>query len=309
MHRSWIALSVTLILCFAAPAGATAAEGDPCPANQPRPTISVSDPAGAGSLYATHILRLRFGASGDDSTELRSFTAPGARILGDDNREVVSDRPGQLTLTAVFFIQHYGTTFDDKDYSCSMTVTQAVDLKAPNRATVVGRLKRPRLVDRARNLWYRRVEYSFVVKRPSAAADLSPLTVRARAVRRARYPKASTKAFTRVFGQREFDTVEQRYRNGCEGGLICQPEGPRGFAKGIGVRVNEVSRGLEISVDVPTGYFSRNALKNRIIPTPFGVDVQVFQSGKRIARLRAAGRCDSYGQAANCRFKKVRTKP
>ena len=126
-------------------------------------------------------------------------------------------------------------------------------------------------------------------------------------MRRARYPRASTKAFTRVFGQREFDATEQRYRNGCEDGLICQPEGPRGFAKGIGVRVDQGSRGLKISVDVPTGYFSRNALNNRIIPTPFGVDVEVLQSGRRIARLRAAGRCDSCGQAANCRFKKVRT--
>jgi hypothetical protein len=303
MHRLWIGLPVTLILCLAAPGAATAAEGDPCPASQPRPSISVSDPAGAGSLYATHILRARFGQSGEDSTELRSFTAPGARVF--DNREVVSDSPGQLTLTAVFFIQHFGTTFGEQDYSCSMTVSQAVALKAPNRSTVVGRLKRPRLVDRRRNLWYRRVEYSFVVRRASTAADLSPFTVRARAVRRARYPKASAKAFTRVFGQREFDAKEQRYRNGCESGLICQPLAPRGFATGIGVRVNAVSRGLEISVDVPTSY----PKGNRVIPTPWGVDVEVFQSGQRIARLRAAGRCVSGGQAARCTFKKVRTKP
>jgi hypothetical protein len=62
-----------------------------------------------------------------------------------------------------------------------------------------------------------------------------------------------------------------------------------------------------VSVNVPTGCFSRNALDARLIPTPFGVDVDVFQSGVRIARLRAAGRCDSYRQAANCRFKKART--
>ena len=48
-------------------------------------------------------------------------------------------------------------------------------------------------------------------------------------------------------------------------------------------------------------------LDGRLIPTPFGVDVEVFQSGLRIARLRAAGRCDSYGQAARCRFEKART--
>jgi hypothetical protein len=88
----------------------------------------------------------------------------------------------------------------------------------------------------------------------------------------------------------------------------CAPLGPRGFAKGTGVDVEERgSRGLKVSVNVPTGCFSRNALDARLIPTPFGVDVDVFQSGVRIARLRAAGRCDSYRQAANCRFKKART--
>ena len=85
MHRRCIALPFALILFLAAPGAAGAAEGDPCPANQPRPTITVSDPAGAGSLYATHILRVRFGQSGNDSTVLRSFAAPGARVLGDDN--------------------------------------------------------------------------------------------------------------------------------------------------------------------------------------------------------------------------------
>ncbi len=174
MDRRWIALSLTPILFFAASGGARAAEGDPCPANQPRPSITVSDPAGAGSLYATHILRVRFGASGEDDTELRSFAAPGARILPDDNNpEVVSDTPGQLTLTAEFFIQHNGTSFDDRSYTCTMTVTQTVGLKAPNRA-VVGRLTRPRLVDRRRNLWYRRVTYSFTVTSAKSAADRSP---------------------------------------------------------------------------------------------------------------------------------------
>lgn len=306
MRGRWIALPFTLILFVTAPAGARAAEGDPCPANQPRPTISVLDPAGAGSLYATHILRLRFGQSGNDSTELRSFAAPGARILGDDNSpELVSDSPGQLTLTAVFLIQHDSTSFQDNGYTCSMTVMQNVELKAPNRA-VFGRLTRPRLVDRKRHLWYRRVTYSFTVKSAKSAADRSPFTVRARATRRAKYPGARVRALSRVFGQREFDTVEQRYRNGCFQALICAPETARGsFAKGLGVLVDQVNGRLKVLVTVPTSY----PRGNRIIPTPWGVDIEVFQRGRRVARLRAAGRCTAGGQAAKCTFKKVSTKP
>ena len=308
MDRRWIALSLTPILFFAASGGARAAEGDPCPANQPRPTISVTDPAGAGSLYATHILRVRFGASGEDDTELRSFAAPGARILPDDNNpEVVSDTPGQLTLTAEFFIQHNGTSFDDRSYTCTMTVTQTVGLQAPNRA-VVGRLTRPRLVDRRRNLWFRNVTYSFTVTSAKAAADRSPFTVRARATSRAKYPGARVRALSRVFGQREFDTVEQRYRNGCFEMLICAPETARGFAKGIGVLVDQRVGALKVFVFVPTSYPSR-VLGRRAIPTPWGVDVEVLQSGRRIARLRAAGRCTQGGQAARCTFKKASTKP
>jgi len=252
---------------------------------------------------------VRFGSSGRDYTEVRSFTAPGASVRGglspDDDTTLVSDDPGPLPLAAVFLIQHDGTTFDDKGYTCTMTVKQTVELRAPNRAAV-GKLSRPRLVDRRRNLWYRRVVYSFSVLAKGAAADRSPFAVRARATRRAKYPGAGTRAFSRIYGLRGFDFVEQRYRNGCEGALICAPETSRGFAKGIGVRVEELGgRGLKVSVDVPTSY----PAGNRIIPTPWGVDVEVLQSGRRIARLRAAGRCTAGGQAARCTFKKASTKP
>jgi hypothetical protein len=43
-------------------------------------------------------------------------------------------------------------------------------------------------------------------------------------------------------------------------------------------------------------------------PTPFGVDVEVLQSGQRIARVRIAARCDSYRQSSRCRFKRIDTR-
>jgi len=65
------------------------------------------------------------------------------------------------------------------------------------------------------------------------------------------------------------------------------------------------SSDLKVIVLVPASY-SRG---NRIIPTPWGVDVVVLQSGRRVARLRAAGRCTQGGQAARCTFKMASTKP
>jgi len=100
--------------------------------------------------------------------------------------------------------------------------------------------------------------------------------------------------------------VEQRYRNGCFEMLICAPETARGsFAKGIGVLVDQRGGALKVFVFVPTSY----PRGNRIVPTPWGVDVEVLQSGRRVARLRAAGRCTAGGQAAKCTFRKASTKP
>jgi hypothetical protein len=275
--------------------------------------ISLVDPGAGPALYATQELRVKLSQAGEPGVEARSVTAPGARVdiegaegSGGASALLTIDQPGPLTVTVQAADSDPALDPGDTgaDTECTHTVSATFDILAPT-ATEVGKLRRPRLVDRARNLWYRRVVYSFTVTPSGPGANRSPLTVRTRVVRRATFPGARSRAVSWAYGMREFDYVEKR---GCN--LICAPEGPRGFSKGIGVRVEELgTRGLKLSVDVPTGYFSRNGLDNRLIPTPFGVDVEVFQSGVRIARLRAAGRCDSYGQAANCRFKKARTSP
>jgi hypothetical protein len=268
------------------------------------------DPGADGVLHATQELRVKLSQAGEPGVEARSITAPGARVdvegaelYGGTAALLTIDQPGPLTVTVQAADRDPALDPGDTgaDTDCTHTVSATFDILAPT-PTAVGKLRRPRLVDRARNLWYRRVVYSFTVTPSGAGADRSPLTVRARVAKRAKFPGARSRAVSWAYGMREHDYVE---RHGCN--LICAPLGPRGFSKGTGIRVEERgSRGLKISVDVPTGYFSRNALDSRLIPTPFGVDVEVFQSGVRIARLRAAGRCDSYGQAARCHFKRAR---
>jgi hypothetical protein len=310
-------LGVFLAGLLAAPAAAVADENKPCSAGRAPPSLSLVDPGAGSGLYATQELRVKLTRDGEQYGGVRSIDAPGARVdiegaEGSDGAAALLwiDRPGPLTVTAR--VPDVDPALDSgssgREDECTHTVSGTFDIR-PASVARAGKLSRPRLVDRARNLWYRRVVYSFSVTAKGPTADRSPLTVRARATRRATYPGGRTRAVSRVYGQREFDLVEQQYRNGCHGALICAPETPYGgYAKAIGVRVEELEgRGLKLSVDVPTSYPRGGT--GRTIPTPWGVDVEVFQSGRRIARLRAAGRCVAGGQAARCSFKRASTKP
>lgn len=90
--------------------------------------------------------------------------------------------------------------------------------------------------------------------------------------------------------------------------VVCAPETSRGFAKGVGVRVDRLGsdnlRGLKINVITPTGVSYSVGRDERFKPTPFGVDVEVLQAGRSVARLGVAARCDG-GQASRCRFKTI----
>ena len=110
-------LAAVLVTFLAVPRIAVAYEPPPCPADQPPPTLSVSDPKGAGSLFATHVLRAKI-----EGGEVRSFTAPGARIFSQDDAgrpELVSDTPGPLTATAVVVIRDTERLPYQDDYSCT----------------------------------------------------------------------------------------------------------------------------------------------------------------------------------------------
>ena len=291
-----------LVIVLTAPATAAAADPPPCPGDQPRPTLSVTDPKGAGSLYATHILRANL-----QGGEPRSFTAPGARIFTHDDESrptLVSDRSGPLTVTAVVVIRDTETLPYQDDYSCTTTVATTVDLLAPAQS-VFGDFRRPRYIVPSRKLYSPSPNFSFTVKLAKVGADQSPFTVRARGASRMKVPGPGSKAASHDYPLREFE-VDRVQSGGCE--LLCSGVTDRGFQRRVEVGVDRVRGGLRILVTTPTGlhFFARG--EERFKPTPWGVDVEVLQSGRRIARLRAAARCDSFGQSSTCRFKTVSTK-
>jgi hypothetical protein len=292
-----------LVVLLAAPASAAAYDPPPCPSDQPRPTLSVTDPKGAGSLYATHILRANL-----QGGEARSFTAPGARIFTQDDESrptLVTDSSGPLTVTAVVVIRDTETLPYQDDYSCTTTVATTVDLLAP-APSVFGDFKRPRYIVPARKLYSPSPDFSFTVKLAKVGADQSRFTVRARGASRMKVPRPGAKTASHDYPLREFEVGDGEGSRGCE--LLCSPVTDRGFQKRIAVGVDRVSRGLKVTVTTPNGlhFWARGA--ERFKPTPWGVDVEVLQSGHRIARLRAAARCDSFGQSSTCRFKTVSTK-
>ena len=218
------------------------------------------------------------------------------------------DTPGPLTLTAVVVIRDTERLPSQDDYSCTTTVTTTVALQAATPA-VFGDFKRPRFIVPERKLYSPQPDFSFTVKPAKVGDDKSPFTVRARASRRLKVPGRGLKAASHEYPLREFEFPAGEGPR-CE--LICPPETSRGFAKSVGVRVDRIGRnsglgGLKVNVISPTGvYFSRGS-DEAFRPTPFGVDVEVLQSGRRIARLRVAARCDSSGQSSRCKFKRIST--
>jgi hypothetical protein len=311
VRSTCLSLLAGLVISLAASGVALADETTPCPASQPAPTLSVVDPAGAGSLYATHVLRVNLKSAGTGTAEARSFTAPGARMFPRDDASgpsLLSETPGQLVVTAVVVIEDTEQLPSSDNYSCTTTVATTVTLQAPQPA-VFGDFKRPHYLVPARRLYSPSPVFSFTVKPAKAAADQSPFTVLARGSSRLKVPGRRVKAASHDYPLRAFEFDEGDFR-GCE--LLCSPETDRGFEKRVEVSASRLgsraASGLKITVLGPTGlhFFARG--EERFKPTPWGVDVTVLQSGHRIARLRVAARCDSFGQSSRCRFKKISTK-
>ncbi len=246
-------LAAVLVTFLAVPRIAIAYEPPPCPADQPPPTLSVSDPKGAGSLFATHVLRAKI-----EGGEVRSFTAPGARIFSQDDAsrpELVSDTPGPLTATAVVVIRDTERLPYQDDYSCTSGVATTVELLAPG-PSVFGNFRRPRYIVPARKLYSPSPTFSFTVKLAKVGTDLSPFTVRARGSSRLKVPGAGVRQASHNYPLREFEIPDRAESRRCE--LLCTPVTDRGFAKRIAVHVEQLGTrpgagGVKITVEPPDG--------------------------------------------------------
>lgn len=283
--------------------------------------MKITDPAGGGSTYATHELTVTARGTGQDtSLNSRTASAPGARRLDDpesgNNPVFVRDTPGPLTVSAV--VDTTDPSRPASDPSCSATVSATVQLR-PALAPLVS-LKRPRKARDGRGalIYEPNPPFTIIIKHRTGS-DRTPMTVRARVTRRLRLPKKGAKAASEVVAQRASDSVDQREPGGAGrcNQLICSRKAKGGHLKSPNVSVFPLesqkvfSKGLRVRLESPNGYpppFRRGKADQRNIKTPYGADIEVFQSGRRIARLRIVALCNGYGQSAKCRFRKISTK-
>ena len=203
------------------------------------------------------------------------------------------------------------------DQGCTANVSATVQLR-PALPLVIS-LKRPRKGrDGRRRLIYQPNPPFTIIVKHRTGSDRSPITVRARLSRRLRLPKRGAKAAVEVVAQRASDSVEEEDSGGpraCRQ-LICGRRSERGFLKSPEVFVfptesrRTFSNGLRVQLVSPNGYPPpyRRGPQQALRKTPFGADIELLQSGRRIARLRIVASCLGGGQSARCKFRKISTK-
>jgi hypothetical protein len=303
-RRAVLILVLVLALALIPAASAQAAE---CPPGSPTLVATVNGKT-TGPLYTTRDLLVRVRLSGGAVFSVDSFEVTGIRQLphpdGDeaprDQFFGTADAPGTLTATATL-------TNDDADPPCTVSGSASFEIRAATTPEV-SKLRRPRPFKGHRGwLWDSR--FWFFVK-PGSTGAVTPLTVEARAIRRARVPGPSAPAKRITFPMRPSDgpPPDQEPRGGCGfTTLVCPPEF-RTWPRGAEVEVRaqggrEVPAVLRVVVTLPRGV----PVGRRLAKTPVGVDVKVLQGGAPIARLRIAGRCDPRGQFSQCSLKKLST--
>ena len=303
MRWRWLAGLIAAGLA-AAPPALGQDDFQPCSSAAAPATFTVVD-SGFSSLYATHTLHLKAAQQGEEPPFVRSASAPGARVFADDSDTppvLVSDSPGPLTVSAVLL----ATDSDGK--ACTANVTTTVQLLSPARSKV-SKLKRPGYLVPKRRLYKPNPIFSFTVKPDKAAPDRRPFTVTARVSHRLRLPGKGAKARTKAYLQRGFEMGEHKSLTFCQGELLCPRRTKRGWPKEVELDVRPhnddgaATKGIKVIARSPAGYPADRALK--FFQTPWGLDLQVFQAGHRLARLRVVARCSGGGQSSRCRFKKV----
>jgi hypothetical protein len=303
MRWPWLAGLIAVGLAAVSPA---LGQDDlpPCSSAAAPATFTVVD-SGFSSLYATHALHLKPSQQGEEPPFVRSASAPGARVLTDDGDTapvLVSDNPGPLTVSAVLH------AIDSDGKACRADATTTVQLLSPARSKV-SKLKRPGYLVRKRRLYKPNPTFSFTVKPDKAAPDRRPFTVTARVSHRLRLPGKGAKVRTKAYPQRRFEIGEPQSLKFCQGELLCPRRTKRGWAKEVELDVRPhiddgaATKGIKVIAKSPAGYPADRALK--FFQTPWGLDLQVFQAGHRLARLRVVARCSGGGQSSRCSFKKV----
>jgi len=295
---------LVLLILVLLPAGA--ADAADCPPGSPTLVAMVNGKT-SGPVYTTRDLLVRVRLSGGAYYTVNSFDVSGLRRVqhpdGDESppNEAygIADAPGTLGVTA---------SLTNDDLGCTVSGTVNFEIRQAT-APIVSRLRKPP-VFRGHRPWLWDSKYWFWVK-PGPTGDVRPLTVEARAIKRARIPGPSVPAKRVTFPMRPSDGTPpdlDPHGNCAQGEIIC-PRHIRTWPDGVSVDVDtlggrEAPGLVKVRVQLPSGV---PTLHRTLRKTPIGLDVKVLQGGAPIARLRMAGRCDPRGQFFLCRYKKLST--
>lgn len=248
-----------LVLCLAMvwPAAAQAPDPPCAPGVAPSATIQADDRG--GSLTATHTIDLRLQTSEDEISEFEVALPPGAvRDRWSSPTAFHVDAPGPVPITATW--RHF--VVEDAAYcTASAATTLNIDPAKPVRYIGPSRHKG----------WLSALEWRVLIGKD---ADLRPVQVRIRGVRRARLPGASAPVETVTFALR-----------GGDKGLSYYGRALRTLrSAGWHFDAYVARRGEEIDIHMR----DHSNRKGR----SFGFELELTQAGRRLGRTRAVGRCN-----------------
>lgn len=259
-----VALAAVVLVGPVAAAGAQAPP--PCaPGVAPAATIRGFDVEdGGGQLTATHTISLE--ARGRDGVVPGvNFTVPaGAQNRGDESNPAFSmDTPGPVPVTGTW------SHFDDAAQSdCTASAQGTLRLRAAKAVTFQGVPRGPSFLD----------SYS-VALRTGKNADLRPVQVRLRGVKRARLPGRGARVQRATIALRQGDAGLSR----GESRLLR--------AAGWRFRIGNVDEHIVL--------FNAELINNRRgrrgPSLGFGYALQLVQARRRVGRQRAVGRCGYLG--------------
>jgi hypothetical protein len=271
MRRPVAALAGSGVLtAFALIAPAGAQTPQPCaPGVAPSATIRGYDGEdGGGPLTATHTIGLE---AHDRNGPIRDVTftlPPGAEARGSESDPAFSvDTPGQVPVTATW--SHYN---DADGSSCTASAQGTLRIRPATALTFIG--LRP-------GTWTSETFGSVV--RAGKNADVRPVQLRLRGVRRARLPGRGTRV----------QTLTLALRRGDRGLSLGRSRKLR--AAGWQFFIGFVD---EHNIDIRTTLLD-NRRGRRGPARGFGYTVQLVQAGERVGRIRVIGRCGYLG----CRWR------
>ena len=256
---------------LAGPAGAQAPDPPCAPGVAPSATIRGFDVEDRGGpLTATHTIRVGLDVPGYPIGEFEMTLPPGVQTVPNDDLQALfrTDTPGPVPVTVSW--RHAEA---DSITACTASATTTLDIGPARPLRVVG----PRLQRAPRP--FRRFKIALEWRLPLGEdADLRPIEMRVRGVRRARRPGAAAPGQTLTFALRESD---------------------RGFA----VNDNPERMLRSAGWSFAAGYGGRNAdplITMRDYPwrgrrRSFGLELELTQAGRLLVRTQAVGRCQVRG--------------